>query len=81
MHFRMTKVVASVEWTPLSMSDELLKQLPDCQFYTSQYDVLKNDADILHARLQNLGKPTKMTLWEGIALPTIFIGTRKPIGP
>ena len=64
-YFRMTKYVESVEWTPLSMSDEILKQLPDCQFYTAQYDVLKNDADILHARLQSLRKPTKMTVWEG----------------
>ena len=61
----MTNYVKSVEWTPLSMSDELLKQLPDCQFYACQHDVLKNDADILHARLQNLEKTTKMTLWEG----------------
>ena len=61
----MTKYIQSVEWTPLSMPDEILKQLPDCQFYTSQYDVLKNDADILHARLQSLEKPTKMTQWKG----------------
>jgi len=71
---RMTKYVESVEWTPLSMSDEHLKQLPDCQFYTAQYDVLKNDGDILHARLKSLEKSSKMTFWEGSFHGQIMFG-------
>ena len=70
--FSIMKYIEKVEWTPMCISDEILKEVPDCQFYACEYDVLKNDADILHARLQKLGKSTKMTLWEGkIALVKI----------
>ena len=59
------KHIETVEFTPMNMSDEDLKLLPDCQFYTCEYDVLKNDGDIMHARLTKLNKPTTMTLWQG----------------
>ena len=59
------KHIESVEMTPLSISDEILKEMPDCQFYTSEYDALKNEADILNARLQKLGKSSQTTLWGG----------------
>ena len=69
------KNIETVEWTPLCISDEDLSQLPPCQFYACEYDVLKNDADIMHARLQKLNKKTDLTLWKGNLLfssSTIF---------
>ena len=57
--------IEKVEFTPLNISDEELADIPDCQFYVCEYDVLKNDGQIMHARLQKLKKNTKLTLIEG----------------
>ena len=52
-------------YIPLFIPDDDLKSLPPVVTFGCEHDVLKNDADILHARLQKLGKSSKMTLWEG----------------
>ena len=57
--------IEKVEFTPLNISDEELADIPDCQFYVCEYDVLKNDGQIMHARLQKLKKNTQITLIEG----------------
>ena len=49
----------------MNISDEELADIPDCQFYVCEYDVLKNDGEIMHARLQKLKKNTQITLIEG----------------
>ena len=63
--FRIMENIEKVEFTPLNISDEELADIPDCQFYVCEYDVLKNDGQIMHARLQKLKKNTQITLIEG----------------
>ena len=46
--------IEKVEFTPLNISDEELADIPDCQFYVCEHDVLKNDGQIMHSRLQKL---------------------------
>ena len=58
--------IEKVEFTPLNISDEELADIPDCQFYVCEYDVLKNDGQIMHARLQKLKKNTQITTIEGL---------------
>ena len=58
--------IEKVEFTPLNISDEELADIPDCQFYVCEYDVLKNDGQIMHARLQKLKKNSQITTIEGL---------------
>ena len=62
------KNIESGEFTPLAISDEDLAKLPPCHFYACEYDVLKNDAEIMHARLSALGKPSELVIWKGSSI-------------
>ena len=64
--------IEKVEFVPLNISDEALTQVPNCHFITCEHDVLKNDADIMHARLQKLGKSSKLVNLEGIWSLIVF---------
>ena len=63
--FRIMSVIEQVEFTPLNISDEVLSEAPDCQFIVCEHDVLKNDGQIMHARLKKLDKCSSLYEFKG----------------
>jgi len=62
---KIRKVANDSNLTPLQNDDSELMKLPNVITYMSDYDVLKNDSQMLHKRLERLGKPNKLIFMKG----------------
>ena len=58
-------VIEDVTFVPLNMTDDELADMPPVKTYICEHDVLKNDGQVLHARLKNIGKESDLILFKG----------------
>jgi len=62
---RLTNLVQSPLFCPLFIDDETLKKMPHIDIFVCENDILKNDGQMLHARLKALGKSSRLEVFGG----------------
>ena len=58
-------MISDGKFSPLHIPDFELRKIPETNIFVSEHDVLKNDGQILHARLDQLGIKNQLKIISG----------------
>ena len=66
-------MIENAKFCPLHIPDAELSEIPETNIFVAEHDVLKNDGQVLHAKLQNIGVKSQLeTIQGGLHAQIIF---------